>query len=50
MNNVSFMHVLDSFANLSHVVDDFSFTHSIALSSDSFEEFPAGQTGIHAVH
>ena len=45
MNDVSLMHVLDTLTDLSHVVDDLSFTHGVALSSDPLKQLPARQAG-----
>jgi len=44
MNDILLVHVFDSFANLSHIVDDFCFRHGITFGRNSFEELTTGQT------
>ena len=41
MDDVSLVHVLDAFANLSHVVDDLGLRHGVPLGGDPFEQLPA---------
>ena len=43
------MHVLDTLADLPHVVDDLCLAHGVALGGDSLEQLPAGQAGKEAV-
>ena len=50
MDDVSLMHMLHTFTDLAHVVDNFSLRHGVALSGDPLKEFASRQTGIHAVH
>jgi hypothetical protein len=37
MNDVSLVHMLDAFANLAHVIDDFGLGHCIAFGCDLFK-------------
>lgn len=46
MDNVSFVHVFDGFAYLSHVVDDFCFGHCVSFGSDAFKQFATRQAEI----
>ena len=50
MDDVSFMHVLDAFTDLSHVVDDFRLWHCVAIGGDLFEQFTPWQAGIYSGH
>ena len=50
MNNVPFVHMLDTLADLPHVVDDLSLRHGVAFTGDLLKEFTAGQAGIYAGH
>ena len=37
MYDIPFVHVLNAFTNLSHVIDNFSFGHCIAFGCYSFK-------------
>ena len=50
MNNISFVHVLDTLADLSHVIDDLGFGHGIAFSRNLLEKLSAAQARIYAGH
>lgn len=43
MNDVLLVHVLDSFADLSHVIDDFRLGHGVTLGGDPLEQLTTGQ-------
>ena len=45
MYDVPLVHVLDSLADLPHVVDDLSLTHGVALGCDPLKQLPARQAG-----
>ena len=49
VNNVSFVHVLHTLADLAHVVDDLRLAHRVAFRGDPLEEFTPRETGIHSV-
>jgi hypothetical protein len=37
MDNVSFVHMLNTFADLSHIIDNFSLGHGVPLGSYSLK-------------
>lgn len=43
MNDILLVHMLDSFADLSHVIDDLRFGHGVALGRDPLEQLATGQ-------
>lgn len=43
MDDVLLVHMLDTLADLPHVIDDFRLGHSITLGRDPLEQFTAGQ-------
>lgn len=43
MNDVFLVHMLDAFADLPHIIDDFRLGHSVTLGRDPLEQFAAGQ-------
>lgn len=50
VDDVPLVHVLDSLADLPHVVDDLRLGHGVALGGDLLEQFPAGQAGRDSAH
>ena len=49
MYDVPLVHVLDSLADLPHVVDNLGLAHGVSLRGDPLEQFPAGEAGKEAV-
>lgn len=47
MDYISFMHVFDGLANLSHVVDNFGFGHCVSFRCDALKEFTSRQAEIY---
>lgn len=43
VDNILFMHVLDAFTDLSHIVDHLGLRHGVALSSDPLKQFSSRQ-------
>lgn len=43
MYNILLVHMFHGFADLSHVVDNFSLGHGVTFRCDSLEEFTTGQ-------
>lgn len=39
MYNISFVHMFNTLANLSHVIDNFRFGHNVSVRSNTLKQF-----------